>query len=98
VLFCFRALVSTSHWFHYIISLQKSAQCNVRSVRDEVESGLVRKGSPDPACACVGVTDSAIRSLNFFEQGINYEGHPVFGNRQSVEECRDLDGPSSATS
>jgi hypothetical protein len=22
-----------SHWFHYIISLQKSAQCNVRSVR-----------------------------------------------------------------
>merc|ERR1719442_143586 len=23
-----------SHWFHYIISLQKSAQCNVRSGRD----------------------------------------------------------------
>ncbi len=25
-----------SHWFHYIISLQKSAQCNVRSGRDFV--------------------------------------------------------------
>lgn len=22
-----------SHWFHYIVSLQKSAQCNVRSGR-----------------------------------------------------------------
>jgi hypothetical protein len=41
-----------SHWFHYIISVQKSAQCNVRS-------------------------------------GIDYEGHPVFGNRASVEQCRD---------
>lgn len=41
-----------SHWFHYIISLQKSAQCNVRS-------------------------------------GIDFEGHPVFGNRDTVEQCRD---------
>jgi hypothetical protein len=24
-----------SHWFHYIISLQKSAQCNVRSGREK---------------------------------------------------------------
>jgi len=40
-----------SHWFHYIISLQKSAQCNVRS-------------------------------------GIDEEGHPVFGNRVSVEQCK----------
>jgi len=23
-----------SHWFHYIVSLQKSAQCNTRSGRD----------------------------------------------------------------
>ncbi len=29
-----------SHWFHYIISLQKSAQCNVRS-------GRHHEGSPE---------------------------------------------------
>ena len=29
-----------SHWFHYITSLQKSAQCNVRS-------GRQREGSPE---------------------------------------------------
>jgi len=42
-----------SHWFHYIISVQKSAQCNVRS-------------------------------------GVHIEGHPVFGNKKTVEECRDF--------
>ena len=29
-----------SHWFHYIVSLQKSAQCNVRS-------GRHAEGSPE---------------------------------------------------
>lgn len=46
------ALYIPSHWFHYIISVQKSAQCNVRS-------------------------------------GIDHEGHPAFGNRETVEQCRD---------
>jgi len=41
-----------SHWFHYIIGLQKNAQCNVRA-------------------------------------GTNKEGHPVFGNRNTVEQCAD---------
>lgn len=41
-----------SHWFHYIVSLQKSAQCNVRS-------------------------------------GVDVEGNPKFGNRDSVAFCRD---------
>ena len=45
------ALYIPSHWFHYIISVQKSAQCNVRS-------------------------------------GIDQKGHPVFGNRETVEQCR----------
>ncbi|GKY90817.1 hypothetical protein MPSEU_000054500 [Mayamaea pseudoterrestris] len=44
------ALYIPSHWFHYIISVQKSAQCNVRS-------------------------------------GINQEGNPAFGNRETVERC-----------
>ena len=29
-----QVLYIPSHWFHYIISLQKSAQCNVRSGRE----------------------------------------------------------------
>ena len=47
------ALYIPSHWFHYIVSLQKSAQCNVRS-------------------------------------GIDRDGHPVFGNRETVEQCVDV--------
>lgn len=41
-----------SHWFHYIISLQKSAQCNVRSGRDFV--GSVEWGSVTDVNQCVG--------------------------------------------
>ena len=41
-----------SHWFHYIVSVQKSAQCNVRS-------------------------------------GVEHEGNPRFGGRETVEACVD---------
>jgi hypothetical protein len=46
------ALYIPSHWFHYIVSLQKSAQCNARS-------------------------------------GIDIQGNPAFGNRETVETCRE---------
>ena len=45
-----------SHWFHYIVSLQKSAQCNVRA-------------------------------------GIDEDGHPTFGNGETVEQCQEWTGP-----
>lgn len=41
-----------SHWFHYIVSVQKSAQCNVRS-------------------------------------GIDKDGNPAFGSRDTVEKCKE---------
>lgn len=41
-----------SHWFHYIISLQKSAQCNVRSGRDY--HGSPEWGSSEDVLKCVG--------------------------------------------
>jgi Uncharacterized conserved protein len=41
-----------SHWFHYIISLQKSAQCNVRSGRDH--RGSPEWGSSEDVLKCVG--------------------------------------------
>jgi Cupin-like domain len=40
-----------SHWFHYIVSLQKSAQCNVRSGIDQ--EGTVQFGGRDDVEACV---------------------------------------------
>jgi hypothetical protein len=40
-----------SHWFHYITSLQKSAQCNVRSGVD-VEGDEVFGGKPDVTAFC----------------------------------------------
>jgi len=44
-----------SHWFHYIISLQKSAQCNVRSGVDE--QGSEEWGSATDVHECVGSND-----------------------------------------
>lgn len=44
-----------SHWFHYIISLQKSAQCNVRSGVDE--EGSEEWGSMKDVHDCVGSSD-----------------------------------------
>jgi len=44
-----------SHWFHYIISLQKSAQCNVRSGRD-VE-GSKEFGGLNDVEECVDIDD-----------------------------------------
>jgi Cupin-like domain len=40
-----------SHWFHYIVSLQKSAQCNVRSGIDQ--EGTVQFGGRDDVEACI---------------------------------------------
>lgn len=40
-----------SHWFHYIVSLQKSAQCNVRSGRDMVGNAIF--GGADDVERCV---------------------------------------------
>jgi len=40
-----------SHWFHYIISLQKSAQCNVRSGVDEI--GTRKFGGAQDVYDCV---------------------------------------------
>ncbi len=40
-----------SHWFHYIVSLQKSAQCNVRSGRDH--KGSEEWGSSEDVLHCV---------------------------------------------
>jgi hypothetical protein len=37
--FVAQVLYIPSHWFHYIISLQKSSQCNVRS-------GVATEGHP----------------------------------------------------
>jgi hypothetical protein len=44
-----------SHWFHYIISLQKSAQCNVRSGRDL--EGSEEWGNWEDVRTCVGNSD-----------------------------------------
>jgi hypothetical protein len=44
-----------SHWFHYIISLQKSAQCNVRSGVDK--EGSEEWGSMTDVQECVGSSD-----------------------------------------
>ena len=41
-----------SHWFHYITSLQKSAQCNVRSGREF--GGSPEFGSSADVLECVG--------------------------------------------
>ena len=41
-----------SHWFHYIVSLQKSAQCNVRSGREA--HGSPEWGSSGDVVKCVG--------------------------------------------
>lgn len=41
-----------SHWFHYIISLQKSAQCNVRSGRDF--EGSPEFGGSANVLSCIG--------------------------------------------
>lgn len=41
-----------SHWFHYITSLQKSAQCNVRSGREF--NGSPEWGSSEDVLKCVG--------------------------------------------
>ncbi len=41
-----------SHWFHYIVSLQKSAQCNVRSGREY--EGTEEWGSSSDVLKCVG--------------------------------------------
>lgn len=41
-----------SHWFHYIISLQKSAQCNVRSGRDF--EGSTEYGGSGEVLSCIG--------------------------------------------
>ena len=41
-----------SHWFHYIISLQKSAQCNTRSGRDKY--GTEYFGGGKDVERCVG--------------------------------------------
>lgn len=46
-----------SHWFHYIISLQKSAQCNVRSGVDE-EGDSVYGGASDVMDKCDAVLSS----------------------------------------
>lgn len=47
-----------SHWFHYITSLQKSAQCNVRSGID-LDGDEVFGGEVDVTDRCVpGVKDS----------------------------------------
>jgi len=43
-------MYTPSHWFHYIISLQKSAQCNTRSGKHE-------KGSPERGGARTVTTD-----------------------------------------
>ena len=40
------------HWFHYITSLQKSAQCNVRSGREF--GGSPEFGSSADVLECVG--------------------------------------------
>mmetsp|Transcript_2231 Transcript_2231/g.3125 ORF Transcript_2231/g.3125 Transcript_2231/m.3125 type:complete len:207 (-) Transcript_2231:173-793(-) len=47
-----QVLYIPSHWFHYIISLQKSAQCNTRSGRDFV--GNSHFGGYDAVKTCVG--------------------------------------------
>ena len=44
-----------SHWFHYITSLQKSAQCNVRSGREW--DGTPEFGSSKDVDMCVGDND-----------------------------------------
>jgi hypothetical protein len=41
-----------SHWFHYIVSLQKSAQCNVRSGREY--NGSPEWGTSEDVLNCVG--------------------------------------------
>jgi hypothetical protein len=41
-----------SHWFHYIVGLQKSAQCNVRSGRELY--GSPEWGSSENVLKCVG--------------------------------------------
>jgi len=41
-----------SHWFHYIVSLQKSAQCNVRSGREY--NGSPEWGTSEDVLKCVG--------------------------------------------
>lgn len=40
-----------SHWFHYIVSLQKSAQCNVRAGREF--KGSSEWGSSKDVLKCV---------------------------------------------
>ena len=41
-----------SHWFHYITSLQKSAQCNTRSGRDKGDHP--EHGGFEDVMECVG--------------------------------------------
>jgi len=41
-----------SHWFHYIVGLQKNAQCNVRSGREF--NGSTEWGSSENVLKCVG--------------------------------------------
>jgi len=41
-----------SHWFHYIVSLQKSAQCNVRSGREF--KGSPEWGTSEDVLKCAG--------------------------------------------
>ncbi len=44
-----------SHWFHYIVSLQKSAQCNVRSGREF--EGSPEWGSSEDVLQCVDIEE-----------------------------------------
>ncbi|KAL7531345.1 hypothetical protein ACHAWF_003728 [Thalassiosira exigua] len=47
-----------SHWFHYIVSLQKSAQCNTRSGIHE--EGNKNFGGLDDVMECLGDGDDAV--------------------------------------
>ena len=44
-----------SHWFHYIVSLQKSAQCNVRSGREF--EGSPEWGSSEDVLQCLDIEE-----------------------------------------
>jgi Cupin-like domain len=66
-----------SHWFHSVMSLQRSAQCNVRAVRCELMTVLVK------------LTRRVAHSFDFSSwQGIEPRGNPWFGGRKTVKECK----------
>jgi hypothetical protein len=67
---------------------QKSAQCNVRSVRAGHRFSRLLRISLS-RCTCVA------QLFMFLSQGIDPESHPVFGGGDTVEAC--VDAPISAT-